>query len=271
MDINKKEIHNNSKCSICDMSPIVGTRYLCLECEKYEMCEECEKKLGEMHGHQMLVLRRNKDLELYKNCVSKLKNLNLNESSENKDKQEQEIIDKSKCSFICTNLQKIYITRNNNNFIPIEVSLKSIGTSKFPLPCYFVCDSNSQLSGYKVKLNQNQIQNSSEIKFNIRINLEKIKKTGTYKSIWQLRDEKDETFGEKITFIIKVIFDKILSLKNIYKRKDFRFYLQQNINELKSKPFINQKFSITSIKNALIKAKGDKNTAIRLLITEEKI
>ena len=268
MDINMKQKHDNSKCSICNISPIIGIRYVCLECVKFQLCQECEKKIGEKHGHQMLMLRRSKDLELYKNCINKLKDLNLNEPIEDCEQdQEQESIDISKCSYICTNLQKVYITKNNNNFIPISVCLKNTGTSRFPSPCYFVCDSSSQIFGNRIKLNQT---NTPEIKFNIKILLDKIKKSGTYKSIWQLRNEKNESFGEKITFMVKVIFEKKLCLKETYKKKDYRDNLEQSINELKSQPLIYQKFSESSIKNALIRAKGNKENAMKMLITQDR-
>lgn len=36
------EIHQGTMCDNCGASPILGTRYVCLTCENYELCEYCE-------------------------------------------------------------------------------------------------------------------------------------------------------------------------------------------------------------------------------------
>ena len=75
--IKKDEIttHKNTKCSVCEVSPIKGIRYKCLYCTAYELCSLCEKKFGEKHGHPLLKLRKAEDLEKY----GKIINENLNE------------------------------------------------------------------------------------------------------------------------------------------------------------------------------------------------
>ena len=46
--INKKEeevkqtVHEGTKCNKCGVSPILGTRYRCYECEELNFCEICE-------------------------------------------------------------------------------------------------------------------------------------------------------------------------------------------------------------------------------------
>ena len=99
--------------------------------------------------------------------------------------------------------------------------------------------------------------------------MQNIKRTGTYISAWQLRNEKNEKFGEKIIFKIKVIFDEKLILKNKYK-KDAKNDLQNKINEIKAKPYIALRFNVNKIKNALLKTKGNKDEAIKLLITQHE-
>ena len=236
----EEEINKNSECSICGKSPIV-------------------------------TLRKNNGLKLYSNYLNinnKLKNLTISkEPLEKNEEEENNNIDISKYSSICTNLKSIYITKNNNNFLPIEIILKNPGQNKWPFPCFFVCDEDSsQIKGDKIKLKPN---NSSEYKFIIKLNLQNIKRTGTYISTWQLRNEKDEKFGEKIIFKIKVIFDEKLILKNKYK-KDTKNDLQNKINEIKVKPYIASRFSLNKIKNALLKTKGNKDEAIKLLITQQE-
>ena len=263
-----EEINNNSRCSICGKCPIVGLRYKCLECPMFELCEQCEIKNGEKHGHQLLIIRKNSDLKLcndYLNAKKELKKLTI--SNEPK-KNDENYIDITKYTSICTNLRTTYITKNNNNFLPIEVILKNPGPNKWPFPCYFVCDEElSQIKGDKVKLSQNE---SNEYKFIIKIILPNVKETVTYKSVWQLRNEKGEKFGEKFAFKIKVFFDKRLVLKNNYKNKKGNEYdLNALINEIKKKPFIADKFTVNSIRNALLRTKGNKEGAVRLLITQK--
>ena len=218
-----------------------------------------------------VTLGKNSDLKLYSNYLNinnKLKNLTITkEPLEKKEEEKNNNTDISKFSSICTNLKSIYITKNNNNFLPIEIILKNPGQNKWPFPCFFVCDEDSsQIKGDKIKLKSN---NSSEYKFIIKINLQNIKRTGTYISSWQLRNEKDEKFGEKIIFKIKVIFDEKLILKNKYK-KDTKNDLQNKINEIKAKPYIALRFNVNKIKNALLKTKGNKDEAIKLLITQHE-
>ena len=37
-------IHSGKKCRICKKFPIVGIRYKCLQCNSFDLCENCEKK-----------------------------------------------------------------------------------------------------------------------------------------------------------------------------------------------------------------------------------
>jgi len=235
----EEEINKNSECSICGKGSNV-------------------------------TLGKNSDLKLYSNYLNinnKLKNLTISKEPLEKNEEENNNIDISKYSSICTNLKSIYITKNNNNFLPIEIILKNPGQNKWPFPCFFVCDEDSsQIKGDKIKLKPN---NSSEYKFNIKINLQNIKRTGTYISTWQLRNEKDEKFGEKIIFKIKVIFEEKLILKNKYK-KNIKSDLENKINEIKAKPYIASRFNVNKIKNALLKTKGNKDEAIKLLITQHE-
>lgn len=42
-------IHDNYCCDTCQMSPIVGVRYHCGECEDYDECEHCHGLSGHCH------------------------------------------------------------------------------------------------------------------------------------------------------------------------------------------------------------------------------
>ena len=56
-NIKKEEslpIHKGVECDGCGVYPIVGCRYKCGVCGDFDYCEECEKKLGEKHGHPFI-------------------------------------------------------------------------------------------------------------------------------------------------------------------------------------------------------------------------
>ena len=269
-DINKtKVVHENSKCSKCGQSPIEGIRYYCLKCETFELCSACEKNYGEKHGHELLKIRRPEDFNKFKIEIIKQKELqNLNKIEENEEKK----IDLTKCHSKCMNLKKIYTTLNNNNFLPIEIIIKNTGDEQWPTPCFFTCDESSEVKGDRVKLVKCTGKPEEEYKLKFKIILKDINKTGIYKSIWQLKNENDEVFGEKIEIVIKDIFEKDMKLrggkkdkKNIV--KDYRDELEENVKEIKQKYDI--LFSTSSIRNALIRTKGNKENAIKMLYTEK--
>ena len=58
-------------------------------------------------------------------------------------------------------------------------------------------------------------------------------------------------------------------MKNKYK-KDTKNDLQNKINEIKAKPYIALRFNVNKIKNALLKTKGNKDEAIKLLISQQE-
>ena len=70
----EKVIHKNIKCSECGISPIEGILYKCLNCEKYDLCQNCEKIFGEKHGHYFLMLRKEQYLKLFKNKLQNNQN-----------------------------------------------------------------------------------------------------------------------------------------------------------------------------------------------------
>ena len=268
-DDSEKVIHKNTKCSKCGKSPIEGIRYICLQCKSYELCQSCEKKYGEKHGHPLLMLRRAEDFDKFKNYFFNKKKV---EELDKIEEEEKKTIDLSKCYSKVLNLNNLYITRNNNNFIPIELILKNTGDEQWPCPCFFTCNEESEVKGNRIKLVKFTGKSGEEYKLKIKIILNNIKKTGVYKSIWQLRNEKGEPFGEKVEFIIKDIFEKDIKIKDDKNKKsevkDYRDELEESINEIKQKYDI--MFTTESIKNALIRTKGNKENAIKILLTEQK-
>ena len=272
VDKEAKVVHKNSKCSKCGKSPIEGNRYICMQCLTFELCQSCEKKYGKKHGHPFLKLKRADDFDKFKKYIFNPKDLEkLNKIEENEDEVR---IDITKCKSMCTNLKELYTTLNNNNFIPIEVILRNNGDEKWPSPCFFTCDKEkSDIKGERIKITKFSGLSGEEYKLKIKINLNNVKKTGTYTSVWQLKNENGEVFGQKFIFNVKDIFEKEAKEKEIIKEKkteikDYRDELEDSVNEIKQKYDI--LFTTASIRNALIKTKGNKENAIKILFTEQK-
>lgn len=47
-------IHRRYSCNSCNVFPIVGTRYRCVQCFDYDLCEKCEDEFGDSHMHPLV-------------------------------------------------------------------------------------------------------------------------------------------------------------------------------------------------------------------------
>ena len=208
-------IHHGIKCDLCQKFPIVGIRYKCLQCKSYNLCEDCEKKEGMNHGHLLLKLRDNRQINLIGNNNPK-KDIKL--------KCQPNLKPQSKC----LNTTMRYKTVNNNNFINIPVKLMNNGKANWPLPCFFTCDEYiSKVKGERIKLGKIKGLPGETVEFNLKLDLSSIKKTGDYSSVWSLRDENGTHFGQKFIFVINDTFKEKLELKPLYKIKKI-FTLNNN-------------------------------------------
>ncbi len=208
-------IHHGIKCDLCQKFPIVGIRYKCLQCKSYNLCEDCEKKEGMNHGHLLLKLRDNRQINLIGNNNPK-KDIKL--------KSQPNLKPQSKC----LNTTMRYKTVNNNNFINIPVKLMNNGKANWPLPCFFTCDEYiSKVKGERIKLGKIKGLPGETVEFNLKLDLSSIKKTGDYSSVWSLRDENGTHFGQKFIFVINDTLKEKLELKPLYKIKKI-FTLNNN-------------------------------------------
>ena len=208
-------IHHGIKCDLCQKFPIVGIRYKCLQCKSYNLCEDCEIKEGMNHGHLLLKLRDNRQINLIGNNNPK-KDIKL--------KSQPNLKPQSKC----LNTTMRYKTVNNNNFINIPVKLMNNGKANWPLPCFFTCDEYiSKVKGERIKLGKIKGLPGETVEFNLKLDLSSIKKTGDYSSVWSLRDENGTHFGQKFIFVINDTFKEKLELKPLYKIKKI-FTLNNN-------------------------------------------
>ena len=194
-------IHFGIKCQECQVYPITGIRYKCLKCDCYNLCEVCEEQYGKNHGHPLLKLRNTEQTQMFQ------KKYNIRE-----DKTKHQI--SVKPTFKCVNSSLNFKTINNNNFIIIPIKLLNNGTTEWPSPCFFKCKKElSDIKGEKVKIMKS---GKKAIDVKVKLNLSCINKSGEYISIWNLEDEKGESFGPTVTIKVKDIFEKKLQLKPYY-------------------------------------------------------
>ena len=76
-EILKKIKHNNIICSNCFQKDFSGVRYICTECDNYNLCQECEKILQakEIHPIEHVFIKSNKNIDddilKYNNIIGK--------------------------------------------------------------------------------------------------------------------------------------------------------------------------------------------------------
>ena len=46
--------HKGYKCEQCNLNPIIGDRYQCEICKDYNLCENCEERIGGKHNHPFI-------------------------------------------------------------------------------------------------------------------------------------------------------------------------------------------------------------------------
>ena len=200
-------IHSGVKCQQCQVSPITGTRYKCLKCDCYNLCEVCEEQYGKNHGHPLLKLRNTEQTEMFQ------KKYNIREDREDKLKQPIFL----KPTFKCVNSSLKIKTINNNNFISIPIKLLNDGKINWPLPCFFSCEKEkSDIKGDKVKIIKCSGEPMKTVEFKVKLDLSNVNKSGDYISVWNLEDEKGVAFGPKVTIKVNDIFEEKLKLKPYY-------------------------------------------------------
>ena len=213
----------NLTCSKCLTTPIIGIKYKCLTCPSYYLCEKCEKIYGQKHGHCLLMIRRDEDLEKYLISLSE----QIPQSS-------------PKYSIQYINQNPLYTTRNNNNSLTINLKVKNNGNCQWPSPCFFTCISeNHEIKGKRVKLSKFSGLPNEIFDFQVKLDLSNINESGCYFSRWQMQTETGESFGDNIILNINDIFDKKLKLKKNNEKcnyqclnKTLRFYTKNNNNSL---------------------------------------
>jgi hypothetical protein len=61
----KSTVHYGTKCSGCNVSPINGIRYKCVNCPSFDLCENCESKYHTIHDKLHLFLEIPKPIQTH--------------------------------------------------------------------------------------------------------------------------------------------------------------------------------------------------------------
>jgi hypothetical protein len=73
-------IHEGIKCERCSATPIIGDRYQCSKCPKYNLCERCEEEnsIDRAHNHFFIRIRSSKNEKLEKKKSNNKIDKNIN-------------------------------------------------------------------------------------------------------------------------------------------------------------------------------------------------
>ena len=91
-DEERMYVHEGVSCSKCGIKSIIGTRYLCSECEYFNLCPLCEKLNfyeKEYHEHNFYKIRKKEDMDKFQ-CDYKFEILGNNEVEKHSDKNNNE-------------------------------------------------------------------------------------------------------------------------------------------------------------------------------------
>jgi hypothetical protein len=181
--LNNKEYlkfcHNNITCNNCFKQNFVGLRFICSECNKFNLCENCESmrvmnKIEHDPNHLFIQIKNPINIDNYKfnNLIQK----------------KRQVIN-------------IYETPNEGKF-KVNFIIHNIGENSFK-NCFLypICYGENYVYGNIVKI-ENDVFRGENI--SIDIEFDNIKEQGTYYSKWRMFNQFGIPFGEIIylTFII---------------------------------------------------------------------
>lgn len=141
----------------------------------------------------------------------------------------------------CLNKNLNFNTKNNNNEFIVTLQLINNGKLNWPTPSFLTClEHGSGIIGKSVKILK-EIEPSNSIDVNIKLDLSNINENGNFISLWQLFDEKGNSFGNIFSISINCIFDNELTIKPEF----IEIYMEDNIKSITTNEFlINKGFKI---------------------------
>lgn len=92
----QKIIHLKIKCNICNTDNILGFRYLCIECDDFNICSNCERVV--IHHHPLLKFKTPED---FINFLQNLKGKRQEQQKVVREEQKSPELDISKPIIVC--------------------------------------------------------------------------------------------------------------------------------------------------------------------------
>ena len=182
-------IHKGVKCNNCGMENIEGTRYKCINCPDYNLCEKCEANFDHITNHIFLKIRRPIQDKILNN---KIKNFSYKNGDYN--------------YLIEDKILPFSINSKENDTISRQIMITNNGFEDWINGALFKCLPESELKGEDYKIEQgvktNETTNVDIIFNNIKKDLATFK--DEYDVYYQMFNENEEAFGNITHF--KVIF-----------------------------------------------------------------
>ena len=177
---NEKITHNNIICNNCYSQNIQGLRFVCAECENFNLCENCEKNNVHFPNHVLIQYNTtviDKDYYLYQNII--------------KDNEQ----------ILTVNLSEV-----QNEKINLDVTICNNGLKPFS-KCFFspISFGNNALFGKKINFKEDDDNINPGDKKNIMITLNNIKKEGNYYSKWRMFTPEGLPFGKVLYLNIRIV------------------------------------------------------------------
>lgn len=177
---NNENITHNIICNNCYTQNIKGLRFVCAECENFNLCENCEKNNVHFPNHVLIQYNTNvmdKDYYLYQNII--------------KDNEQ----------ILTVNLGEV-----QNERINLDVTICNNGLKSFS-KCFFspISFGNNALFGKKITFKEEDDNINPGEKKNIMITLNNIKKEGNYYSKWRMFTPECLPFGKVLYLNIRIV------------------------------------------------------------------
>jgi hypothetical protein len=177
---NNENITHNIICNNCYTQNIKGLRFVCAECENFNLCENCEKNNVHFPNHVLIQYNTtviDKDYYLYQNII--------------KDNEQ----------ILTVNLSEV-----QNERINLDVTICNNGLKPFS-KCFFspISFGNNALFGKKINFKEDDDNINPGDKKNIMITLNNIKKEGNYYSKWRMFTPEGLPFGKVLYLNIRIV------------------------------------------------------------------
>jgi len=176
----KQVIHNNIICNNCYSKDFTGPRFVCAECENFNLCEKCEKMNVHFPNHVLIQYNTNAtnpEYFLYQNIIKEneqILTINLNEIKDKK--------------------------------INLDVTVCNNGFKSFS-KCFFspISFGNNALNGKRILIEEKSEEINPGQKTTFTICLENIKSEGNYYSKWRMFTPEGFPFGKVLYLNIRII------------------------------------------------------------------